>query len=60
MDAGTAFASHFSRTDLGGIFVLHAVFPVTGDTSRIASCDGSLTNPAGNAKTPRIFLLTAN
>ena len=44
----------FSPGDLGGVLVLHAVFPVTGDTSRIASCDVSLTNSAGNAKTPRI------
>ena len=53
MDAGTDFARYFSSTDLGG-FVLRAVFPITGDTSRIASCDVSLTNSAGNAKTLRI------
>jgi hypothetical protein len=60
MDAGTDFAKYFSSSDLGGVFVLHAVFPVTGDTSRIASYDVSLTNSAGSAKTPRISLLTAN
>ena len=54
MDAGTDFARYFSSTDLGWVFVLRAVFPVTGDTSRIASCDVSLTNSAGNAKTLRI------
>jgi hypothetical protein len=54
MDAGTDFTRYFSTTDLGGVFQLRAVFPVTGDTSRIASCDVTLTNAAGNSKTPRI------
>jgi hypothetical protein len=54
MDAGTDFARYFSTSDLGGVFLLHAIFPVTGDASRIASCDVSLTNAAGNSKTPRI------
>jgi hypothetical protein len=53
-NAATSFANYFAGSDLGGAFVLRAVFPVTGDTSRIAACDVALTNSAGTTKTPRI------
>jgi hypothetical protein len=39
---------------VGGAFLLNAVFPVTGDTSRIASLDVTLTNSAGTTKAPGI------
>jgi hypothetical protein len=53
-DAAAEFARYFAGSDLGGAFVLRAVFPVTGDTSRIAACDVTLTNSAGSTKAPRI------
>jgi len=53
-DASGDFQKYFAGTDLGGTFLLRAVFPVTGDASRIASCDVTLTNSTGNAKAPRI------
>jgi hypothetical protein len=53
-NATTDFSRFFAESDLGGAFVLRAVFPVTGDTSRIAACDVTLTNSAGATKAPRI------
>jgi hypothetical protein len=53
-NAAGDFAKYFSGSDLGGAFILRAVFPVTGDTSRIASCDVTLANSAGTTKAPRI------
>ena len=53
-NAAGDFSKYFAGSDLGGAFVLHAVFTVTGDTSRIASCDVTLTNSAGTTKAPRI------
>jgi hypothetical protein len=53
-DASADFVRYFATSDAGGAFVLHAVFPVSGDVSRIASCDVTLTNSAGSTKVPRI------
>ena len=50
------FASYFAGSDLGGVFLLRAVFPVTGDASAVASCEATLANSAGSAKTQRILL----
>jgi hypothetical protein len=52
-DAAADFARYFAASDLGGVFLLRAVFPVTGDTSRVAFCDATLANSAGSAKTQR-------
>jgi hypothetical protein len=52
-DATADFTKYYSGGNVGGAFLLHAVFPVTGDTSRIASCDVTLMNSAGNTKAPR-------
>jgi hypothetical protein len=53
-NASADFEKFFAESDLGGAFVLRAAFPVTGDTSRIAACDVTLTNSSGVTKTPRI------
>jgi hypothetical protein len=53
-NATADFARFFAGSDLGGAFVLRAVFAVTGDTTRIAACDVTLTNSAGSTKAPRI------
>src|SRR5262249_8624238 len=53
-NAAVDFARYFAGSDLGGAFVLRAVFPVTGDITRIAACDVTLTNSAGSTKAPRI------
>ena len=46
------FASYFQNA-VGGTFALKAVFPVTGDTSTIASFQATVTNSAGAATTVR-------
>jgi len=52
-DDSPDFARYFAGSDLGGVFLLRAVFPVTGDAGVIASCEATLANSAGSAKTPR-------
>jgi hypothetical protein len=52
-DAAADFARYFAASDLGGVFLLRAVFPVTGDAAMVASCEVTLTNSAGSAKTQR-------
>jgi hypothetical protein len=54
-DATADFTTYFAASNLGGVFLLHAVFPVTGDTAHVASCDATLANSAGSAKTQRTF-----
>ncbi len=53
-DAGPQAAQYFASSDLGGTFMLRAVFPIAGDASRVASCEATLANSAGSAKTQRI------
>jgi|SRR5579871_273903 len=52
-DASAAFSQFFQGSNLGGSFVLRALFPVTGDASRIASFQAAITNSAGTATTAR-------
>jgi hypothetical protein len=46
-DATSEFAKFFAASDLGGVFLLRSVFPVSGDASQIGSCDVTLANSAG-------------
>jgi hypothetical protein len=52
-DATAQFANYFAASDLGGVFLLDAVFPVTGDASQVVSCQTTLTNSAGSSTTQR-------
>jgi hypothetical protein len=52
-DATRDFAQYFQTSGAGGVFLLRAVFPVTGAASAIASFDVGLTNSAATAKTTR-------
>ena len=54
-DAAADFTRYFAASDLGGVFLLRAVFPVTGDATLVASCDATLANSAGSAKTQRTY-----
>jgi hypothetical protein len=54
-DAAGDFARYFAGSDLGGVFLLRAVFPVSGDASQVASCEVALTNAAGTVGT-RVLL----
>jgi hypothetical protein len=52
-DATADFTQYFAGSGLGGVFLLRAVFPVTGNAALIASCEATLANSAGSAKTQR-------
>lgn len=54
-DATPQFTSFFAGSSLGGVFLLRAVFPITGDPAQVASCEVTLTNSAGSFKTQRIY-----
>jgi hypothetical protein len=54
-DASGDFASYFNGSSLGGVFLLRAVFPVNGNASGVVSCEATLANSAGTAKTQRSF-----
>lgn len=53
-DASQIFATYFSGNEGGGAFALRAAFPVTGDSSTVASARVQITNPAGSAQIPSI------
>ncbi|HOQ44209.1 MAG TPA: choice-of-anchor D domain-containing protein [Bryobacteraceae bacterium] len=46
-DASAAFAHHFETANVGGLFFLRAVFPVTGAIAQIDSVDVEMRNSAG-------------
>ncbi|MGE5567822.1 MAG: choice-of-anchor D domain-containing protein [Rhodospirillales bacterium] len=46
-DAAAAFAHHFETANVGGLFFLRAVFPVTGAITQIDSVDVEMQNSAG-------------
>jgi hypothetical protein len=52
-DATAEFDRYFAGSGLGGVFLLRAEFPVTGNAALVASCEATLTNSAGSAKTQR-------
>jgi hypothetical protein len=49
-DAGAAFSQFFANAQMGGAFVLRAVFPVTGAVASIDSAEVTLLNSAGSAQ----------
>jgi hypothetical protein len=56
VDNAADFASYFAGSDAGGAFALRAVFPVTGDASKIAEFQVEMKNSAGTASTGRVRL----
>ena len=54
VDNTADFAAFFASSNDGGNFLLRAVFPVSGDASRIAAFEVQLTNSAGMADTGRV------
>jgi len=46
-DVTTVFQAYFKNPEMGGMFVLRAQFPVTGDTTQIDSVEVELTNSTG-------------
>jgi len=56
VDVTSALRNYFdsSQKEVGGVFLLRAVFPTTGDSSGINSVDVELTNSSGVARPARI------
>lgn len=52
--AGTAFQQYFAGSDLAGVFGLHALFPVNGDSNRVVAAVVQLTNSAGTSQSLKI------
>ena len=52
-DATPGFASYFQNSGLGGVFLLTADFPVTGDPSQVGAFQVQIANSAGTAPTAR-------
>lgn len=53
IQASADFAGFFQTSELGGLFLLKAVFPVNGDPSQVAAFEMQMTNAAGTASTGR-------
>jgi hypothetical protein len=58
VDLTTNFKAYFDRSQVGGVFGLRAVFPVTGDASLIDSVSIALTNAAGATRVVRLKFTT--
>jgi len=56
VDVTTTFGDYFtaSQKEVGGVFLLRAVFPITGDASGIGSVDVEITNSSGVAHPARV------
>jgi hypothetical protein len=52
-DAAPGFATYFQNSDLGGVFLLTADFPVTGNPSQVGAFQVQIANSAGTAPTAR-------
>lgn len=52
--SATPFQQYFAASDLGGVFGLHALFPVNGDSNQVVAAEVQLTNSAGTAQSARI------
>ena len=54
VDGTTGFQQYFATSALGGVFALHALFPVTGDADQVVAAEVQLTNSAGTAQSTKI------
>ena len=52
-NATASFSSYFQNSGLGGVFLLTAVFPVTGNPSQIGAFQVQIANSAGTAQSAR-------
>ena len=53
-DGSAAFQQYFAASTLGGVFGLHAFFPVNGDSNQVTAAEVQITNSAGTAQTAKI------
>ena len=54
VDSAADFTRFFQGSDAGGNFQLRAVFPVTGDASKVVAFEAAVVNSAGSATTGRV------
>lgn len=52
-DVAAEFRRHFTSAQSGGAFLLHAVFPVTGNAAEIASVEIEMVNSAGTSRSQK-------
>lgn len=53
-----AFQQYFYSSNEGGVFSMHAFFPVTGSPAQVDSVEVQIVNVAGTAKTARLLFTT--
>lgn len=53
-DASAQFASYFSQSSLGGVFLLRATFPVRGDPAALRTVEMQFRNVAGTTNSGRL------
>jgi hypothetical protein len=58
VDASGALGQFFASSDLGGVFGLHAFFPVNGNPAQVATVEVKMTNSSGTAQTARLPFTT--
>jgi len=58
VDGAAAFQQYFAPSTLGGVFGLHAFFPVHGNPGQVDSVEIQLVNAMGTAKTGRLRFTT--
>jgi len=54
VDGTSSFQQYFAGSQLGGVFGLHALFPITGDADQVVAADVQIVNSAGQALSPKI------
>jgi hypothetical protein len=54
VSAATAFQQYFAGSDLGGVFGLSALFPITGDSTQVVAAQVQITNSVGATQTSTI------
>jgi hypothetical protein len=58
VDESAALGQFFAGSDLGGVFGMHAFFPVNGNPAQVASVEVKMTNSSGTAQTGRLPFTT--
>lgn len=58
VNASNSFAEFFNASDLGGVFALHAFFPVNGDPGQVGSFALEMANGQGASQTQRVNFTT--
>ncbi|MBK5291780.1 MAG: choice-of-anchor D domain-containing protein, partial [Acidobacteriia bacterium] len=54
-EVAEAFQRHFRDTSVGGVFLLRASFPVTGDSSQLSAVEVEMENSAGASRSRTSF-----